>query len=952
MKEVSTISKRKSRSRPQNRRQQPRPVNKGYGDAGASWHKKATKGFRAMSGSPKEDIDANNYTLRQRARMLYMAAPIATSAIRTNRTNVVGIGLQLKSRIDREALGMTQEAADAWQAQAEREFALWSENKRACDATGVNNFAAMQQLALSSWLVSGDVFAVVKQYEPTLLTPYSLRLHLIEADRVATPTTSGIITPMLLTTGKAANGNTIYDGVEVNGDGQIEAYHIRSTYPFELGSTTTTWARVQAYGERTGLPNILHVMESERPDQYRGVSYLAQVIEPLLQLRRYTESELTAAVVESFFTAFIKTEAGAGDNPFNEVGSSLPEVSRDPNEYEMGPGQINIMEPGEDVTFADPKRPASGFNTFLRAICEQVGAALEIPADLLLKSFNSSYSASRAALMEAWKAFRMRRKWFVDDFCTPVYEIWLSEAVARGRISARASSQIRRSAPHTSAPSGSAPLRDSSTRRRRSRPRSSPSAKASRPESRRPSDSTAVSGTPTSTSSLGKTRNCAQRRGRSTRAQRPAARSPQLCGRRSSPRPSKASRKETSMRTHNTPRLCAGPQTAGTPIKFWNVASIGDDEGEITLYGDVVSRQPVDWWTGEPEPGLYIAPESFMEDLAAVKGKSNITIKINSCGGDLYTGIAIHNAIKGLTGHKVVVVEGIAASAASVIACAGDEVQVYPGSMVMIHGVAGLLYDYYTLADLKKLQKDFDASERAIAEIYHAKTGIEVDQLRSMMTRETWMVGQEAIDNGFADTLLTDEGPDVTLSADKKVLLVAGIRHDVKGFRHIPGTIPIDNSIHAAPAAGNKPAAAKNDGPKKEDNKTMTLEEMRAQHPDVVAQIEQQAAETARTQERARIEAIDSIAASVGDAQLVRDAKYGETPCTAEQLALKAMQKQAALGAKHLKDAKADNDESGAAGVGAAPNGGEEGSENDDKAKVDAIVGLYNSTKSQNGGKK
>ena len=102
----------------------------------------------------------------------------------------------------------------------------------------------------------------------------------------------------------------------------------------------------------------------------------------------------------------------------------------------MGPGQINIMEPGEDVTFADPKRPANGFGAFLTAICQQVGAALEIPADLLLKAFNSSYSASRAALMEAWKAFRMRRKWFVDDFCAPVYEIWLAEAVARGRISA------------------------------------------------------------------------------------------------------------------------------------------------------------------------------------------------------------------------------------------------------------------------------------------------------------------------------------------------------------------------------------------------------------------------------------------------------------------------------------------------------------------------------------
>lgn len=302
------------------------------------------------------------------------------------------------------------------------------------------------------------------------------------------------------------------------------------------------------------------------------------------------------------------------------------------------------------------------------------------------------------------------------------------------------------------------------------------------------------------------------------------------------------------MKTSNTPRLCAGPQVVQqTPTKFWNIASVGEDSGEIVLYGDVVARQPVDWWTGEPEPGLYIAPESFMEDLAAVKGKSNITIKINSTGGDLYTGIAIHNAIKGLSGHKVVIVEGIAASAASVIACAGDEVQVYPGSMVMIHGVAGLLMDYYTLADLKKLQKDFDASERAIAEIYHAKTGIAVEQLRTMMTRETWMVGQEAIDNGFADTLLEGDGPDVSVSADKQVLLVAGIRHNIKGLHNVPSTIRI-NSIHAAPAAGNKPTG--NGGENRKEDEPMTLEEMRAQHPDLVAQIEQQAVANAIAQER------------------------------------------------------------------------------------------------------
>lgn len=412
-----------------------RPQNKGYGEAGASWRKKAVKGFNAPSGSPHEDIDFNNYTLRQRARMLYMAAPIATSAIKTNRTNVVGVGLKLKSRIDREVLSLSPEQAETWQKQAEKEFALWASNKRACDATGMNNFYGLQQLALISWLLSGDCIGVLKQYNTERLLPYALRVHLIESDRIATPGGCGAGASITYTTGKnSENGNTIYDGVEVDSNGMVVAYHIRSSYPFEVGAPTTKWARVLAYQEHTGLPNVVHVVECERPDQYRGVTYLAQVIEPMLQLRRYTESELMAAVIESFFTAFIKTETPTDDMPFNEVEDATPGEPRGPNEYSMGPGQINVMEPGEDVTFANPTRPAGGFDAFVTSICEQIGAALEIPADLLLKSFNASYSASRAALLEAWKAFKMRREWLADDFCRPIYEVWMSEAVARGRI--------------------------------------------------------------------------------------------------------------------------------------------------------------------------------------------------------------------------------------------------------------------------------------------------------------------------------------------------------------------------------------------------------------------------------------------------------------------------------------------------------------------------------------
>lgn len=411
-------------------------VNKGYSEAGASTVKRALKGFTAQSGSPREDIDYNNYTLRQRGRMSYMSAPIAASAIKTNRTNSIGIGLKLNPKIDREQLGLSAEDAEAWERNTKAEFAMWAQDKNACDATGVNDFYGMQQLAFISWLVSGDVFAVRKDYGVTQDLPYSLRLHIIEADRICTPGkfmgynisyTEGV---------NAENNNKIHDGVEVDVNGKIVAYHIRNTYPFQTTIEPTEWKRVEAYGTLTGLPNVIHVMCSERPDQYRGVTYLAQIIEPLLQINRYTESELVAALVTSFLTVFIKTNAGTDENPLNETIPDGEKVTYDPNEYEMGAGQINVMNPGEEVVTVDPKRPISGFDGFVHAISVQMGAALEIPVDLLLKEFNASYSASRAALLEAWKMFRMHREWFTSDFCRPIYKIWLSEAVARGRIKA------------------------------------------------------------------------------------------------------------------------------------------------------------------------------------------------------------------------------------------------------------------------------------------------------------------------------------------------------------------------------------------------------------------------------------------------------------------------------------------------------------------------------------
>lgn len=419
----------------------------GYRDVGASEYRRALRGFIARSLSPQQDIDDNNKTLRQRGRMLYMGSPIATGAINTNRTKVIGPGLTLNSSINRELLGMSSEAAKAWQRKTEAEFRLWAEKKENCDATGVNNFYGIQQLAVVSWLASGDVFSLFKRYEPTCTNPYSLRLHLVEADRISTPTDT-LLPAMALnkTQGKGKNGNRIYDGVEVNAQGMIVAYHISDEYPEPMSLAKMKWRRIPAFGEKTGLPNILQVMNAERADQYRGITYLAQVIEPLLQINRYTQSELVAALVQSFFTAWIVSRTDPSDIPLNEVGSGVvgpdgepadsPGISRQQNEYEMGPGMVTHLQEGEDIKFGNPNVPTPGFEVFTKAIFQQIGAALEIPHDVLLKKFDASYSASRAALLEAWEAFRMRRRWIEEKLCQPVYEVWLAEAVARGRIKA------------------------------------------------------------------------------------------------------------------------------------------------------------------------------------------------------------------------------------------------------------------------------------------------------------------------------------------------------------------------------------------------------------------------------------------------------------------------------------------------------------------------------------
>lgn len=393
----------------------------GYGNYGASHTKKSLLGWIFGGGSHKEDIEDHLPTLRQRSRDLYMGAPLATGAVKTCRTNVVGAGLKLKSQIDFEFLGISEDEARELERKIEREFSLWADST-ACDIERLDNFCELQQLAFLNWLMSGDVLVTLPTTKRPGM-PYDLRIRLIEADRLSNPM-----------------GNTdphIIGGVEVNDAGEVVAYHISTHHPLSWQYSETKWTRVEAYGAKTGRRNVLHIMNRERIGQRRGAPFLAPVIEALKQLGRYTDAELVAAVVSGLFAVFIEKKGTSEDTPIGAVIPENQQVDRDDeNSIELAPGAVFDLNEGEEAKSVTPGRPNAAFDPFVTAICRQIGAALEIPYEILLKCFNSSFTASRGALLEFWKMVKMYRAWLANDFCQPIFEEFLSEAVAKGRISA------------------------------------------------------------------------------------------------------------------------------------------------------------------------------------------------------------------------------------------------------------------------------------------------------------------------------------------------------------------------------------------------------------------------------------------------------------------------------------------------------------------------------------
>ncbi|WP_432643390.1 phage portal protein [Acidaminococcus sp.] len=425
----------------------PAVRNSGYSDGGASWQKDALRSWHPLRLSSKSDIDANLTTLRNRAADQATNTPLGSAAIVTSTMHAVGAGLRLFPRIPYKLLGLTADEARDWERNTTREFRLWAESKE-CDWRRRNNFYDLQSIAYATYLTDGDSFALFRRANPSYITSYTLRIQLLEANRVSNPLGPAAMYSEANAWGieqlNPDNGNHIINGVEVTPDGRLEAYWVSNKVPGDLVDIdgATNWTRIEAFGSCTGLPNMLQVCHDIRAEQYRGVPYLAPVLENLKQIGRYCNAELTAAIIRSFLSIFFTNTQAS-----NSLDNILPSAYGAPDDdhagepvvdaaqYKLGPGQLNSLPKGVDVKTVDSSNAQIAYDSYMTHLEKSVAASLNIPYEVLLKCFSSSYSASRGALLQAQDEFKTRRRWFAADFCQPIYEQWLMEAVATGRIS-------------------------------------------------------------------------------------------------------------------------------------------------------------------------------------------------------------------------------------------------------------------------------------------------------------------------------------------------------------------------------------------------------------------------------------------------------------------------------------------------------------------------------------
>lgn len=356
------------------------------------------KGFHASRAHVNTLIQASGSDMTARARFLIRNNGYAVNAVESFCGNVVGTGIKPSSGIADAAL------KDAVQK-------LWLRWTDESDAEGLTDFYGQQRRAARELFLAGEVFFRFRPRLPVDGLSVPLQLQMLPSEML--PLHDNRILP---------GGNVVRQGIEFDRIGRRVAYHFYKRHP---GDHTEP----QITGEQVRVPaaSVLHIIDPVEAGQLRGFSRYAPVLVKLFILDQYDDAELDRKKVAAMFAGFVRRPAGE-------------DLDRENGPYEdllpLEPGQLQILDEGEDITFSAPSDVGGNYEAFQYRTLLQVAAGLGLPyANLTSDMLKANYSNTRAALLE----FRRRVEAFqhsvlVFQLCRPVWMRWLDAAVLSGAL--------------------------------------------------------------------------------------------------------------------------------------------------------------------------------------------------------------------------------------------------------------------------------------------------------------------------------------------------------------------------------------------------------------------------------------------------------------------------------------------------------------------------------------
>ena len=373
------------------------------------------KASEAWEGSSKRRIVFENYnpstndlnddifnelpTLRNHCADLIRNNALAAGVINTKVTSVVGAGLKMKPVIDDSKVNISE-----YSELIEDEFTLWANDRYECDGFAELTFAEAQDLFFRTILAQGDCF-IRFGYFKNSGCKFKFKFYLISPDRVSNPNNQ-------------SNNDYLKNGIKYDKKtGRAIGFY------FSTGKTSKTW-QFQPYLSPSGRVLAIHGIFRKTIGQSRGIPDIANIIVLLKQLGDFTDAYLQKAIVSAILSVFVKTEDGMG---MQGLGTST--VQNKIDRYQLGSGTVMQGSVEDDIEIIESSTPSNTFDPFILSIIRQIGIATEVPYEILVKHFTSSYTAAQASFLEAWRYFKHRREILANTLCLPVYRAWFESAV-------------------------------------------------------------------------------------------------------------------------------------------------------------------------------------------------------------------------------------------------------------------------------------------------------------------------------------------------------------------------------------------------------------------------------------------------------------------------------------------------------------------------------------------